>query len=121
MTSTLSFGRAQEGLLFLQEIRLEEPFNAQLQIHNVSGSSVENLALSLPVEEIPGFGMRLVVRHSGLPTSIHAGSARHVCMANFAMCMVLRSAVDAGSTWRNGGGAAAVAESHDRMYFLTIA
>ena len=48
-------------VLNAQEVCLEQPFTAQLQLHNVSSSSVDSLALSLPAEEIPGFGMRLMV------------------------------------------------------------
>ncbi len=40
---------------------MEQPFYGDLEIHNASSSSVEGLALSLPAEEIPGFGMRLMV------------------------------------------------------------
>ena len=44
-----------------QMVCLEEPFTAQLEVHNASSSPVDNLALSLPAEEIPGFGMHLMV------------------------------------------------------------
>ena len=49
-------------MLCVQEVCLEQPFTAQLQVHNASSAPVDSLALSLPAEEIPGFGMHLMVR-----------------------------------------------------------
>ncbi|CAK0784253.1 hypothetical protein CVIRNUC_007457 [Coccomyxa viridis] len=51
----------------MQNIELEQPFTADLQVHNASGNPVEDLILSLPAEEIPGLGMRL----KGLPGDVH--------------------------------------------------
>ena len=45
----------------MQDIDLEQPFTAHLQVHNASSDPVEDLVLSLPAEEIPGLGMRLMV------------------------------------------------------------
>ncbi|CAL5229915.1 g13337 [Coccomyxa viridis] len=43
-----------------QEVCLEQPFTAQLRVHNASSAPADSLALSLPAEEIPGFGMHLM-------------------------------------------------------------
>ena len=45
----------------VQDVDLEQPFTTHLQVHNASTDTVEDLTLSLPAEEIPGFGMRLLV------------------------------------------------------------
>ena len=50
-----------QEMLHVQEVCLEQPFTAQLQVHNASSSPVDSLALSLPAEEVPGFGMHLMV------------------------------------------------------------
>ena len=45
----------------MQDVDLEQPFTAHLQVHNASSDPVEDFILSLPAEEIPGLGMRLMV------------------------------------------------------------
>ena len=71
----------------VQEICLEQPFHCGLEVHNASSSPVESLALSLPAEEIPGFGMRLMVLlHALHSRTIHLGSIYEVYGA--LLCLV---------------------------------
>ena len=61
--------RASLSILCVQEVCLEQPFTAQLRVHNASSAPADSLALSLPAEEIPGFGMHLMV--GPLTASMH--------------------------------------------------
>lgn len=61
---------------------MEQPFHGELEVHNASSSPVDSLALSLPAEEILGFGMRLMVLlHALHSRTIHLGSIHEVYRA----------------------------------------